>query len=185
MRILGVAGSLRKGSYNAALLRAAVEVAPPGCEIEVASIREIPLYDGDVEATSGPPAPVVAFKQSILTADGLLLATPEYNNSLPGVFKNAIDWASREPSPFDDKAVAVMGATIGRGGTLLAQTAWLPVFRTLAMRPYFGEMLTVPGASKLFADGHLVDDKTRERLREFVRGFAEFVKLVGLGARPS
>jgi len=112
----------------------------------------------------------------ILAADGLLLVTPEYNNSLPGVLKNAIDWASREPSPFDDKPVAVMGATLGRGGTLLAQTAWLPVFRTLAMRPYFGESMTVAGASKLFADGRLVDDKTRELLRTFVRGFAEFVR---------
>ena len=167
MRIVGVAGSLRRGSYNAALLRAAVEVAPQGCTIDIASIREIPLYDGDVEATTGPPASVVAFKQAILAANGLLLASPEYNNSLPGVLKNAIDWASREPSPFDDKPIAVMGATPGRGGTLLAQTAWLPVFRTLGMRPYFGDVLMVPGASKLFADGRLVDDRTRERLREF------------------
>src|SRR5262245_61149336 len=96
--VIGISGALRRGSYNAALLRGAVELAPAGLSIEVASIREFPLYDGDLEAEHGIPAPVRALKDRIASADGLLLVTPEYNNSIPGVFKNAIDWLSRPPN---------------------------------------------------------------------------------------
>ena len=93
--ILGLSGSLRRASYNTALLRAAREVAPDGVELEIGSIAGIPLYDGDVESEHGLPAAVAELKEKIVAADGLLLVTPEYNNSLPGVFKNAIDWLSR------------------------------------------------------------------------------------------
>jgi NAD(P)H-dependent FMN reductase len=176
IHIIGIPGSLRQASYNAALLRAAAEVVPEGCTIDVASIRDIPLYDRDLESSGGPPPAVSALKQHILVADGVLLASPEYNNSIPGVLKNAVDWASRSPSPFKGKPVAVIGATPGRGGTALAQAAWLPVLRTLGMRPYFGKLLMVSGAADLFAaDGRLVDDGTRDLLREFVAGFAAFV----------
>ena len=179
-KIIGIAGSLRKASLNASLLRAAAELAPAGTTVEIASIREIPLYDGDLEEQSGVPASVAELKDRIARADGLLLVTPEYNNSFPGVLKNAIDWLTRPPADiarvFGDKPVALTGATPGQAGTILAQTAWLPVFRTLKMRPWFGGRLMVSGAGKVFdQNGNLVDDKVREQLRSFVAGFSEFV----------
>lgn len=179
--VVGIAGSLRQGSFNASLLRAAVELVPPGLTLQPATIREIPLYDGDVEAQGGLPAPVRELKERIASADGLLLVTPEYNNSIPGVFKNAIDWLSRPASDiarvFGDRPVALMGATPGRGGTILAQAAWLPVLRTLGTRPWFGPRLTVSGASKVFdASGALIDDQIRTQLRDFMAGFARFLE---------
>jgi NAD(P)H-dependent FMN reductase len=140
--ILGIAGSLRRGSYNAALLRALRELAPGSVSFEEASIRGIPIYDGDVEAESGLPEPVRALKERIASVDGLVLVTPEYNNSIPGPFKNAIDWLSRPPADirrvFGGRAVALCGATLGGGGTNLAQVAWLPVLRVLGVRPWLG-----------------------------------------------
>ena len=122
MRILGIAGSLRKGSYNRGLLRAARELMPEGVELVEYDIRDLPFYDGDVE-TAGDPESVVALKDAIREADALLIATPEYNRGVPGGLKNAVDWASRPPlgSPLAGKPVAMMGATTGRGGTALAQ----------------------------------------------------------------
>jgi len=178
--IVGIAGSLRKGSYNAALLRAATELAPPGTRLEQSSIRGIPLYNGDVESESGIPDAVRELKESVAQSAGLLLVTPEYNNSIPGVFKNAIDWLSRPPKDiplvFGDRPVALMGATPGRGGTLLAQTAWLPVLRTLGTRPWFGPRLLVSGANKVFdINGKLIDDQVRKQVQDFMAGFAEFI----------
>lgn len=177
--IIGIAGSLRKGSYNAALLRAAAEAAPEGMTVEVASLGGIPLYDAEVMA-QGMPGPVLGLKDRIAAADGLLLVTPEYNHSIPGVFKNAIDWISRPasdiPRVFAGRPVAIMGATTGRGGTILAQNAWLPVLRVLRTRPWFGPRLTVSGAAEVFdEDGQLVDEKVREKLEAFMAGFGEFV----------
>jgi chromate reductase, NAD(P)H dehydrogenase (quinone) len=179
-KILGVSGSLRKGSLNAALLRAAVEVAPADVSIEIASIRGIPLYDGDIEASEGIPAPVAALKHKVANCDGLLLVTPEYNNSIPGVFKNAIDWLSRPPADipevFGGRPVAIIGASPGRFGTLLSQNAWLAVLRTLGTQPWFGASLYLSQANKAFdAQGKLIDDAARERLKSFVEGFSRFV----------
>ena len=179
MDIVGISGSLRAGSYNAALLRAAGETAPEGARVEVASIREIPLYDADLEARAFPEA-VRILKDRIAASAGLLLVSPEYNNSFPGVMKNAIDWLTRPPADiprvFRDRPVAVIGATPGRGGTALAQTAWLPVLRTLGMRPWFGQRLQVSGAKSLFdAAGGLADEEIRTRLRAFMAGFVEFI----------
>lgn len=122
MRILGIAGSLREGSYNRALLRAARELLPEGVELAEHDVRGLPLYDGDIEA-AGDPAPVVSLKEAIRAADGLLIATPEYNRGAPGGLKNAIDWASRPAlaSPLAGKSIALMGASTGRGGTARAQ----------------------------------------------------------------
>lgn len=177
--IIGVCGSLRSGSFNMMLLQAAIEVAPPGAAIEIASIRGIPLYDGDLESQSGIPAAVEELKAKIAAADGLLIATPEYNNSMPGVLKNAIDWLSRPPADiprvFGGKPVAVMGATPGLGGTNLAQAAWLPVIRTLGTAPWFGGRMAVASAARVFDQGRLADDAVRERLRKFIGGFAAFV----------
>lgn len=178
--IIGLSGSLRGGSYNAALLRAAAGLVPAGCTIDIASIRDIPLYDGDLESAHGVPAPVTTLKDRVAAADGLLLVTPEYNHSIPGVFKNAIDWLSRPATDiarvFGGKPVGVIGATPGGMGTTFAQTAWLPVLQTLGTRPFFGKSLYVSGAGKLFdADGRLTDNDMRERLRIYIDAFAAFV----------
>ncbi len=180
-RIIGIAGSLRKASFNAALLRAAAEVSPAGTEVVIASIAGIPLYDGDLEAERGVPGAVTELKNRIADADGLLLVTPEYNHSMPGVLKNAIDWLSRPPKDiprvFGGKPVAILGATPGVGGTRLAQTAWLPVLRALGTRAWFGKSLYVAGAAQAFdADGRLVDEKVRQLLSELMAGFAAFVR---------
>jgi NAD(P)H-dependent FMN reductase len=180
MKIIGLSGSLRSKSFNTSLLRVAAGFAPSGVTIEIESIKGITLYDGDLEASSGIPAPVAALKDKIAAADGLLLVTPEYNNSIPGVFKNAIDWLSRPvsdiPRVFGGKPVGMMGASPGRFGTLLSQTAWLPVLKTLGARPWFGQSLYIGGANKLFDPaGALIDDESRKRVESYVRGFAEFV----------
>ena len=179
-RIVGISGSLRRGSYNAALLRAAVELAPAGMSIEVAYIRGIPLYDGDVEASDGVPPQVRQLKDQIAGADGLLLVTPEYNNSIPGVFKNAIDWLTRPPADiprvFKGRPVAITGTSPGRFGTLLSQTAWLPIVRTLGMRPFYGSNLYVAEAAKVFdAEGQLVNTDVRALLGKFLEGYAQFL----------
>lgn len=179
-QIIGIAGSLRKESFNAALLRAAAERAPAGVTVELATIAGIPLYDGDLEAERGVPEVAARLKERIAAADGLLLVTPEYNHSIPGVFKNAIDWLTRPPADiprvFGDKPVALLGATPGSGGTRLAQAAWLPVLRTLGTRPWFGKQLYVAGAAKVFdGEGRLVDAKIDKLLTELMAGFAAFV----------
>ncbi|MES2879893.1 MAG: NADPH-dependent FMN reductase [Pseudomonadota bacterium] len=179
--IIGLAGSLRAKSFNAALLRAAVPLMPQGTHLEIASIKGIPLYDGDVEDQDGIPSPVAALKDRIAAADGLLLVTPEYNNSIPGVFKNALDWLSRPPADsarvFANRRVALIGASPGGFGTILAQNTWLPVFRTLGMQPWFNGRLMVARAGSVFNEqGELVDEKTRGQLQQFLQGFADFVK---------
>jgi NAD(P)H-dependent FMN reductase len=178
--IIGISGSLRKASFNSALLRAAVDVTPEGATLEVASIQGIPLYDGDVESSVGIPAAVSDLKDRIAACDGLLLVTPEYNNSIPGVFKNAIDWLTRPASDiarvFNNRPVGLIGATPGRGGTILAQAAWLPVLRTLGTRPWFGGRVTVSGAKRVFDEsGQLVDEEVRSQLRTYVAGFVGFI----------
>ena len=179
--IIGLCGSLRRGSFNLMLLHAAVEAAPPGTSIEIESIRDIPLYDGDVEAEQGIPPVVHRLKDRIAGADGVLIVTPEYNNSMPGVLKNAIDWLSRPASDigrvFRGRPVALMGATPGRGGTALSQAAWLPVLRSLEMRPWFEGRVLISEASKVFdGAGRVADAATRDRIRTFVERFATFVE---------
>ncbi|HEY7187592.1 MAG TPA: NADPH-dependent FMN reductase [Vicinamibacterales bacterium] len=178
-RIVGVSGALRRESFNASLLRAAVSLVPAGSSIDIGSIREIPLYDYDIEATQGIPAPVQTLKDAIASSDGVLIVTPEYNNSIPGVMKNAIDWLSRPPADiprvFKGRPFGIIGATPGQGGTLLSQAAWLPILRTLGTLPYFEGRLGVSGAAKVFdKDGRIVDDAIRARLETFVKGFVEF-----------
>ncbi|HUK01707.1 MAG TPA: NADPH-dependent FMN reductase [Steroidobacteraceae bacterium] len=180
VKILGISGSLRRGSFNAGLLRAAVELAAPGAQIETGTIEGIPLYNNDEETASGVPPAVARLKERVLANQALLLVTPEYNNSIPGVFKNAIDWLSRPPADIPrilaGRPVALIGASPGRFGTINSQTAWLTVLRALRMRPWFGGNLYVSGAASLFdAAGKLTDQPTRERLAEFLQGFAKSV----------
>jgi NAD(P)H-dependent FMN reductase len=176
--ILALSGSLRKASYNTGLLRAAEALAPRGVTLDARTLHGVPLYDGDLEAAEGVPPAVAALKEALAGADGLLLISPEYNNSLPGVFKNAIDWMSRPPGGtglFKGKPVAVIGASPGGFGTMLAQNSWLPVLRTLGTRPWFEGRLMVSRAGGLFdSEGNLTDEETRSRLAGFLEGFAAF-----------
>lgn len=187
--IIGLCGSLRRGSFNRMLLRAAVEVAPTGTAISDEPIRGIPLYDGDVER-QGLPLAVQGLKDRIAEADGLLIVTPEYNHSMPGVLKNAIDWLSRPaadiPRVFRGRPVAIMGATPGAGGTALAQAAWLPVVRSLGMRPWFDRAVLISEATRVFDDeGRVTDPATRQRIRTFVEGFAGFAVASAAPGRSS
>jgi len=180
-RIVGLGGSLRAASFNSGLLRAAAELTPAGTTLEVQGVADIPLYDGDQEEAHGIPAPVAALKDAIAAADGLLIATPEYNASIPGVLKNVIDWLSRPTDDiarvFGGKPVALIGASPGGFGTILAQEAWLPVLRKLGAAPWFGKSLTVARAGALFdKDGNLIDEETRDKLRDFM---AEFAAAIG------
>ena len=132
--ILGLSGSLRRTSFNSGLLRAAQQVAPDGVTLTIGSIRDVPLYDGDLETAEGIPSVVKSLVDQLAAADGLLLATPEYNNGVPGVLKNTIDWMSRGDGlkVFKGKPVAVIGASPGSFGTAHAQSHWLPVLRMLS-----------------------------------------------------
>jgi NAD(P)H-dependent FMN reductase len=179
-RVLGISGSLRRGSYNSALLRAGARLMPADATLEIASLRGIPLYDGDVEA-QGIPASVTQLKEAIIAADGVLLATPEYNNSLPGVLKNAIDWLSRPSSDikrvFGGRRFALMGASAGGFGTVLSQAAWLPVLRTLGTQPWFGARLMVSRAAGVFDEaGNLKEPALEEQLKNFLAGYVSFLR---------
>jgi NAD(P)H-dependent FMN reductase len=180
-RLIGIAGSMRRASFNQMLLRAAADTAPAGTTIEIESIRDIPLYDGDVEAAQGLPVAVQRLKDRIAGCDGVLIVTPEYNLSIPGVLKNAIDWLSRPatdiPRVFGGKPIAIAGATIGPSGTALSHAAWLPVLWMLGTRPWFEGRLMISGATNAFdADGRIRDDAARARVRRFVEGFAAFAE---------
>ena len=179
-KVLGISGSLRRGSYNSSLLRAAARLMPAEATLEIASIRGIPLYDADMEA-QGIPAVVTQLKDAIIAADGVLLVTPEYNNSLPGVFKNAIDWLSRPASDvkrvFGGRRFAIIGASPSGFGTVLSQTAWLPVLRTLGTQPWFGARLMVARAGGVFDEaGNLKDPLVEEQLKHFLAGYVSFLR---------
>ncbi len=181
IRIIGLSGSLRRGSYNTAVLRAAASLMPPDSVLEIGSIAGIPLYDADAEAASGAPAAVAHLKDLIAGAHGLLLVSPEYNNSLPGVAKNAIDWLSRPPSDvprvFRSRPVAIAGASPGGFGTILSQNAWLPVFHTLGADLWSGGRLLVSRAAGVVGtDGEVADAATREAIEKFVAGFVAYVR---------
>lgn len=175
-RILALSGSLRVRSFNTALARAAREQAPDGVEIEVDTLHGIPLYDGDLEARSGIPEEVQALRRHIVWGDALLLVSPEYNNGIPGVFKNAVDWLSRTGDEvFTGRPVAVIGASPGGFGTILAQAHWLPVLRTLKTRVWTEGRLMVSKANTLIGeDGELKDAATLDQVGQFVAGFARF-----------
>lgn len=162
IRLVGISGSLRKASFNTALLRAAAELLPEGASLEILSIRDVPFYDGDVEAAGFPPA-VTALQQAILAADGLVIASPEYNHSVPGVLKNAIDWLSRtQPKTFAGKPLALMGATPGRLGTARMQPHLRQIFVALDADTLNKPELMIGGAFQSIVDSKLVAEPIRE-----------------------
>jgi chromate reductase len=175
--VVGFAGSLRGGSYNRALLRAAAELAPPALHIAIHELHDIPLYNGDVEAAGAPP-PVVQLRDAIRRADGVLIATPEYNHGVPGVLKNTIDWLSRPPrdSALNGKAAAVMGASPGMTGTARGQSQLRQAFvftNTYALlQP---EVLVARAHEKFDADGRLVDQATRDFVATFLQRFTDHI----------
>ena len=175
--VVGFAGSLRRGSYNRALLRAATELAPPALHIVVHELDGIPLYNGDIEAAGAPPS-VMQLRDAIRQADGLLIATPEYNHGVPGVLKNTIDWLSRPPhgSALDGKVAALMGASPGMTGTARGQSQLRQAFvftNTYALlQP---EVLVGRAHEKFDADGRLVDQATRDFLATFLQHFAKLI----------
>ena len=179
-KLIGIAGSLREGSVNRALLRAAAQVMPSESSLDLGTINGIPLYDEDLESADGVPEAVTALQDQIAAGDGLIIATPEYNNAMPGVLKNAMDWLTRPPSEigrvFRDRPVAVIGATPGGFGTVLAQLSWLPVMRTLGVRLWTGGRMQVSKAGAVFDEnGEMVDEDVRDRLRVFMESFCRFV----------
>ncbi len=175
MKVLGISGSLRKNSFNTAALRAARELAPDGMAIEFADLSAVPPYDGDVEA-QGLPEAVVTLRRQIAEADALLIATPEYNYSIAGVLKNAIDWASRPPEqPFDGKPIAVLGASPGRLGTARAQYHLRQVFVFLNGRVLNRPEVMIAAAAQAFdGEGRLVDEAARELIAQQLQALREW-----------
>ncbi len=178
IRILGVAGSLRAASYNRSLLRAAQALAPADMTIEVFDLHPVPLYDGDVEAAGDPPG-VAAFKTALRAADGVLFATPEYNHGVPGVMKNAVDWASRPPrgAALDAKPVGIIGASPGATGSARGQSQLRQAFEfTNSYCMPQPEVLVFRAHEKIDADGNLTDQPTRDFLGKYLVAFAAWVR---------
>ena len=179
-RILALAGSLRQGSYNRGLLRAAEELAPAWVEVQFFDIGSLPFFNEDVEA-AGEPEAVQRFKDAIRNANAVLIATPEYNGAVPGVLANAIDWASRPTgrSVLRNKPVAVMGAVLGRSGSVNAQTALRGVLSRVGAIVVPDPQVLVPQASRLFdEDVNLRDEETREEIRQLVEATAHWCRRV-------
>ena len=177
IKILGISGSLRKGSYNTAALRAAIELCPDEAEIEVCEIGHLPLFDQDFE--QDPPAVVKEFKEKVAAADAILFSTPEYNYSVPGVLKNAIDCGSRPygHSAWDGKPAAIMGASSGVIGTARAQYDLRKMMVFLNMFPINRpEVMIGKAAEKFDAAGNLTDDTTRDFIRQMLESLIAWTR---------
>lgn len=177
MKILAISGALRKGSTNTALLQTVKKLAPDGMEIEIVTLHGIPLYDGDLEAEKGIPESVLKLKERIRAADAVIIATPEYNFSIPGVLKNATDWLSRDGNPFKWKRVGVMGASGGPIGTARSQYHLrqnLQALEAIVMpKP---EVFVTNSASKFDAKGDLTDEPTRKVIETWLKHFKEWLE---------
>lgn len=186
IQVLGIAGSLRKGSYNRALLRAARELAPEGMNIHIfdnQTLSLIPTYNEDVRQ-QGEPETVEKLKHEISQADALLFAIPEYNHSMSGVLKNAIDWASRpsKESPLNGKPVGIMGASVGMSGTMRAQMHFRQVCVFTNMLPLNKPGVLVANAAEKFdAEGRLVDEDTRDYVRRLTEALLDWTRRLYYG----
>jgi len=180
-QLVGISGSLRKGSFNTMLLKAASEVLPFNVSMEIISIEDIPLYNADLDLPSAKnrPQPVEHFRKMLADADGILISSPEYNYSIPGGLKNAIDWASRgEDSPLLRKPVAVIGATTGLWGTTRMQLAFHNVFLFLDMKPvYKPEVLVAQAEKKFDKNGNLIDEMAKKILKQKLEALKEMIQL--------
>jgi len=178
LRVVGIAGSLRRASYNRALLCAAQQLTPPSLRIEIEELDDLPVFNADLDGAS-PPEAVARLRQAVWAADGLLLVTPEYNHGVPGVMKNAIDWLSQplRESALDGKPTALMGASTGLAGTARVQTQLRQAFvltNTPAMlRP---EVLVGRAQDKFDATGRLTDEATRRFVASFLEQFAVWIR---------
>lgn len=185
LQILGFAGSLRHASYNRALLNTALELAPDILEIVIFDLASIPLYNQDIE-NRGDPEPVRIFKKAIAESDALLICTPEYNFSIPGVLKNALDWASRpaKTSVLRDKPVAVMGASTGAFGTARCQLALRSVFAFCNMHPLnFPQVLITHADEKFDKQGRLIDEETKGFVQDNLVAFVRWIQVLQLGKK--
>ncbi|HEY1772025.1 MAG TPA: NADPH-dependent FMN reductase [Gammaproteobacteria bacterium] len=175
MKVLAMVGSLRKGSYNKLALRTAMEMKPAGMEIERGEIGDLPLYNDDVREAGYPP-PVQRLREQVRAADALLFVTPEYNYSVPGVLKNAIDWCSRPPDqPLNGKPAAIMGASTGKIGTARAQYHLRQICVFVNMLPLNRPEVMLSNADKLFdAEGRLTDEATRKFIGDLLVSLADW-----------
>jgi chromate reductase len=186
IRVLGFAGSLRAKSLNRSLLRAATQLVPDSMQIEVFDLSVVPLYNGDVEE-AGEPAGVIAFKDAIRRSDAALLVTPEYNHGVPGVMKNAVDWASRPPSsaPLARKPVGIIGASPGITGTARGQSQLRQAFEfTNSYCMPQPEVLVFRAHEKFDSDGELTDAMTITLLKKYLLAFADWALLFRMHAHP-
>jgi chromate reductase len=177
IKIVGISGSLRKDSYNSALLREAAMLLPDNTELEILDISQIPIYDGDLEANM--PESVLNFKKQIEAADAVLFSSPEYNYSIPGGLKNAIDWASRPygNNSFEGKAGAIMGASIGMIGTARMQYHLRQVMVFLDMKALNRPEVMVGIAQEKFnADLKLTDEKTKDKIKELLQALTDWAE---------
>ena len=180
VRILGIAGSLRRDSYNRATLRAAMELAPEGASIETFELDDIPAFNQDDE--QNPPAKIVELKQRIREVDAILFVTPEYNYSVPGVLKNAIDWASRPygDSAWNGKPAAIMGASVGAIGTARAQYHLRQMMVFLNMFPVNQPEVMIGNASERFdAQGNLMDEAAKGFIRQLLQNLVDWSRRIG------
>lgn len=181
IQLVGISGSLRKGSYNTMLLKAAARLLPTDVSMEIVSIDDIPLYNADLDlpAAKQRPESVDHFRKMLTDADGILISSPEYNYSIPGGLKNAIDWASRgEDSPLLHKPIAVIGATPNLWGTVRMQIAFHAVFLFLDMKPvYKPEVLVAQAEKKFDKDGNLIDETTSKLIRQKLEALKELIHL--------
>ena len=181
IKVLGFAGSLRRASFNRALLSAAQAQVPEGMAIEPFDLAVLPLYNGDLEA-EGDPDGVAAFKQAIRDADAVLMVTPEYNHGVPGVMKNAVDWASRPPqsAPLAHKPVGIIGASPGMTGSARGQSQLRQEFEfTNSYCMPQPELLVFRAHEKFDADGRLIDETTAAYLRRYLEAFGEWARRLG------
>lgn len=181
LSVLAFAGSLREGSTNRALVRAAADLAPEGVTVEPFDLAGIPLYNADLDTDEQRPESVTRFKAAIAEADALLIATPEYNHNVPGVLQNAIDWASRPAfrSPMVGKPVGIMGAAGGAIGTARAQEKLQNVLLAVLAHPFPHRGVLVGRAREKVTDGRLTDEATRDFLAAYLEGFAAFARRFG------